>query len=105
MALTSKQRAELRSKAHHLSAVVHVGQQGVTADLIGALDDALRTQELVKVQIVRTAAVTVREAAAALASETQSDVVQTIGKTATFFRQNPELEKERRRKAKLAKEP
>lgn len=97
MALTSKQRAELRSKAHHLSAVVHVGQQGLTPDVVAALDDALRTQELVKVQIVRTAAVTVRDAAGALAGETQADVVQTIGKTATFYRRNPELEKARRR--------
>ena len=49
MPLTSKQRALLRSEAHHLSATVHVGHQGVTRALSQALDDALRTHELVKV--------------------------------------------------------
>lgn len=93
MALTSKQRAALRSEAHHLTAMVHVGQQGVTPLLVAALDDALRVHELVKIQIVRTAEVTVREAAEQLAKATHADVVQTIGKTATFYRRNPDLKK------------
>src|SRR3954453_20350670 len=54
MALTSKQRAILRAAAHHLTAAVHVGHQGLSETLRGSVDDALRTRELVKIQFSKT---------------------------------------------------
>ena len=91
MTLTSKARAELRARAHHLDAAVHVGHQGVTDALRQSLDDALRTKELVKIQFSKNADVTTKDAANALAREMHADVVQTIGRTATLYRENPEL--------------
>lgn len=93
MPLSSKERAELRGEAHHLTASVHVGQHGVTEALKQTLDDALRTHELVKIQFGRNADVTVKEAANELAEAMGADVVQTIGKTATLFRHNPDLKR------------
>jgi RNA-binding protein len=91
MALTSKERAELRGEAHHLAASVHVGQHGLTETLKQTLDDALRTRELVKIQFGRNADVDAKDGANALAEATSADVVQVIGKTATLYRENPEL--------------
>ena len=88
---SGKQRAELRAEAHHLQPTVHVGHQGLTPALIGSLDDALRTRELVKVQLARTVDVKPKDAAEALAIATKSHVVQVIGRTATLYRENPEL--------------
>jgi RNA-binding protein len=97
--LTSKQRAALRGEAHHLNPIVHVGQQGITAEVVRALDDALRTQELVKIQLTKGAALDVREAAADLAAATGAEVVQTIGRTAALYRHNPDLtDSDRRRR-------
>ena len=93
MTLSSKERAELRAKAHHLPVTVHVGHQGITATLRGALDDALRTKELVKVQFSKNADVTAKEAANDLARQVSADVVQVIGRTAALYRENPELHK------------
>jgi RNA-binding protein len=93
MALTSKERAELRGEAHHLSASVHVGQNGVTEALKQTLDDALRTQELVKIQFGRNADVDVKAAANDLAQVMSAEVVQVIGKTATLYRENPDIER------------
>ncbi|MEJ7813180.1 MAG: YhbY family RNA-binding protein [Gemmatimonadaceae bacterium] len=93
MTITSKRRAELRAEAHHLQAMVHVGQHGITPTLVASLDDALRTRELVKVQLNRHAEAEPRDAAYELASATDADVVQVIGKTATLYRENPELER------------
>jgi RNA-binding protein len=93
VALTSKQRAALRGEAHHLDPMVHVGQQGISDDLIQSLDDALRTHELVKVALTKNAALDVRDAAAQLAGSTKAEVVQTIGRTATLYRKNPDLKK------------
>ena len=91
MALTSKERAELRGEAHHLSASVHVGQHGLSETLKQTLDDALRTTELVKIQFGKNADVDVKEAANTLATVMSADIVQVIGKTATLYRENPDL--------------
>jgi RNA-binding protein len=92
MAMTSKGRAALRAHAHHLSATVHVGQHGLTRALVHSLDDALRTHELVKVQLVKNADVTAKQAANELAEAVKADVVQVIGRTTTLYRRNPDLE-------------
>lgn len=91
MPMTSKERAELRSEAHHLTPLVHVGHQGLTPAVFQSLDDALRTKELVKVQFGRTLTVPARDAANALATAASAEVVQTIGRTATLYRRNPDL--------------
>jgi len=93
MPLSSKERAALRGEAHHLAATVHVGQHGLSESLKQSLDDALRTQELVKIQFGRNAGVDAKDAANQLAGAMGADVVQVIGKTATLYRENPELKR------------
>jgi RNA-binding protein len=92
MTLSGKDRAALRAECNGLSATVHVGHGGLTPTLIQSLDDALSTKELVKVALNRTVDVTAKEAAAALAEAVGAEVIQTIGKTATLYRRNPEIE-------------
>ncbi|HEX8724349.1 MAG TPA: ribosome assembly RNA-binding protein YhbY [Gemmatimonadaceae bacterium] len=93
MALTSKQRAELRAEAHHLTAAVHLGHQGATPAVVKSVDDALRTHELVKVQLNRAAEAKPKDVANQLAQAVHADVVQVIGRTATLYRENPEIRK------------
>lgn len=93
MTLSSKERAELRAEAHHLTPAVHVGHQGLTDTVLQTLDDALRTRELVKVALARTTDVSAKDASHQLAEKLGADVVQTIGRTCTLFRENPELKR------------
>jgi RNA-binding protein len=93
MTLSSKERAELRAEAHHLTPAVHVGHQGLTDSVLQTLDDALRTRELVKVALAKTTDVSAKDAAHELAEKLGADVVQTIGRTCTLFRENPELKR------------
>lgn len=93
--MRGKERAELRAEAHHLNPTVHVGQHGITAALITSLDDALRTHELVKVKLAKSVEMEPKKAAGELAGATSSEVVQVIGRTATFYRENPELTKKK----------
>lgn len=93
MAITGKERAELRAEAHHLDPLVHVGTHGITPTLISSLDDALRSRELVKVQLGRPVDEKPRAVAERLATETGATVVQVIGRTATLYRENPELDR------------
>lgn len=93
MTLSSKARAELRAQAHHLSVMVHIGHQGLTGTVRQTLDDALRTKELVKIQFAKNFDGKPKDAANDVAAEMNADVVQAIGRTATLYRENPELRK------------
>ena len=95
MTLTSKQRAELRGEAHHLSPIVHVGHQGLTDTLVQSVDDALRTHELVKVALAKSTDVKPKDASHELAERLGADVVQTIGRTCTLYRENPDLKRKK----------
>jgi RNA-binding protein len=93
--MKGSERAELRAEAHHLSATVHVGQHGLSPSLITSHDDALRTHELVKVKLGKAADLKPKDAAGQLAGATKSEVIQVIGRTATFYRENPDLKKKK----------
>ena len=89
--MKGRERAELRAEAHHLDPTVHVGQQGLTPTVIGALDDALRTRELVKIKLGNKDDTKPKDIASSLALATNAAVVQVIGRTATLFRENPDM--------------
>ena len=91
MTLTSKERAALRGEAHHLTALVHIGQHGVTETVRETIDDALRTRELVKIQMGKAGDVKAKDLANEIARQMRADVVQVIGKTMTLYRENPDL--------------
>ena len=91
MSLTGKQRADLRGEAHHLQPLVHVGHQGLTDAVRQTIDDALRTKELVKVQLSKNADVKAKDVASDLAAKVQAEVIQVIGRTVTLFRHNPDI--------------
>jgi RNA-binding protein len=91
--MKGRERAELRAEAHHLSPTVHIGQHGITPALVASLDDALRTHELVKVKLGKPVDLKPQDAAGEIAASTSSEVIQVIGRTATFYRENPDLKK------------
>ena len=93
MTMTGKERAALRAEANRLGATVHVGHQGADDAAVRSLDDVLRTHELVKVSLSKNAEVKPKELARQLAVSTLSEVIQVIGRTATFYRHNPELKR------------
>jgi RNA-binding protein len=84
-----KDRAVLRTAAHHLTPAVHVGAQGLTDSVVQSLDDALRTRELVKVKLGKTSEVSAKEAAQQLAGRVSAEVIQIIGRTVTLYREKP----------------
>jgi RNA-binding protein len=89
--LTAKQRAHLRSAAHHLKPILQIGKEGVTGSAVKALEDAFNTRELLKVKIQEAAPLTAREAAVELASLTPGvHPVQTIGRTVVLYRPHPD---------------
>ena len=93
--LTSAQRKYLRAKAHHLDPVVMVGKKGLTDELVGALDQALESHELVKLRF-QDAAKDEKEALLKdIEQRTRCAVAGLIGHVAILFRQQEDSDKQR----------
>jgi putative YhbY family RNA-binding protein len=101
-ALTTARRSELRAQAHGLSAVVIIGDKGLSPSVLAEVDRALTAHELIKVR----AATDDREARAAwmaeLCATLQAQPVQSIGKILVLWRENPDKAKRKEAKAKPA---
>lgn len=89
--LTPKQRAHLRSLAHHLKPVLHVGKEGITDAAIRAVEEAFRTRELLKIKVQEAAPLNARDAGPAFVQRIPgARHVQTIGRTVVLYRRHPE---------------
>ena len=93
MPLSSHQKHYLRGLAHSLDPVVIVGQKGVTAALLQELDGALARHELIKVRLADADREDRADTIEALREASRSELVQTIGRIACFYRRNPEQPK------------
>lgn len=88
MALTSKQRAQLRGLAMSEDTIVQVGKGGITENVITQVKDALKARELIKGRVLENSMLTAREAADALAEACEADTVQTIGSKFVLYKRN-----------------
>ena len=96
--MTSKERAALRAQANSLEPLFQVGKGGVNDALIAQTLDAFRSRELLKLKVLlETAPKPPRE----IAAKTQSEVVQVVGGSLIFFKENPELHEPKDKKKKI----
>ncbi len=86
--MTSKERAELRSAAHHLEPIINVGKESLTPEVTNAIDEALEARELIKIGVLKNCFDDPREIAETVANRTNSEVVQVMGKKITLYRYN-----------------
>ena len=88
--LTPKQRAHLKSLAHPLKPVLHIGKEGVTHAVRQSVLDAFQNRELLKVKVLEAAPDDARTIAATLGELEALHVVQVIGRTVVLYRRHPE---------------
>lgn len=88
MALTGKQVRQLRSIAHHLNPIIHIGKSDITDALVKETEAALENRELIKCAVQDGSDLETREAADMLAERTNADVVQVIGHRFSLYRES-----------------
>lgn len=88
MALTSKQRAQLRGLAMTEDTIIQIGKGGITENTITQVKDALKARELIKGRVLENSLLTAREAADALAEACAAETVQTIGSKFVLYKRN-----------------
>ena len=89
MALTSKQRSQLRGIAAGEDTIIQVGKGGINDALVASVNDALRARELVKGRVLENAMLTAREACDALSEACGAEQVQVIGTKFVLYKRNP----------------
>lgn len=86
--LNSRQRAQLRAMANDMETILQVGKSGILDTTVKQVADALEARELIKLSILETCPISVRETADTLASATASDVVQVIGRKFILYKES-----------------
>ena len=89
MSKFASEKKVLRQIAHHLDAVVIVGDQGLSEGVMAEIERALTDHELIKIKLASGDRETRADAAKAIADACHAQVVQSIGKVIVLFRANP----------------
>jgi RNA-binding protein YhbY len=89
--LTGAERGKLRSLAQTLDPKVFVGKAGVNEGIANLLQEAFRNADLVKVRFTAEREEMDKQAQE-LARLTESEVIGSGGRTATFFKLGADIE-------------
>ena len=88
MALTSKQRAQLRGLAMTEDTIIQIGKGGISENTLTQVKEALKARELIKGRVLENSLLTAREAADTLAEACDAETVQTIGSKFVLYKMN-----------------
>ena len=91
--LTGKQRSYLKSLAQKEDAVVFIGKDGLTDNIIKEMDNYLEAHELVKVKIQEGSVLDPKDTANSLLEVLDAEFVQAIGRKFTLYRRAKDKEK------------
>ncbi len=83
--LSSKQRAYLRSEAHHLESIIHIGKNGVTPEVVTSVAEAIEKRELIKVNVLKNCMEDPSYVAQVLSERTRSTLIQVMGRRITLY--------------------
>ena len=90
--LTGSERNYLRGVAHSYKPLVQIGKEGLSDNVLTAIDDAIEAHELIKVKMAADR--DERERLVPIIEErSHCECVGTVGRIAILYRQNPDPEK------------
>lgn len=88
--LSNTQKKELRSIAHQEKVMVQIGKNGITDTVLESFENALLAHNLVKVNLLKSAPITVDEVKKELVERFSVDVVSQVGRVLVVYRYNKE---------------
>ncbi len=94
--LTTRQKQFLKGLAHPLSPLVQIGKDELSPGVLENIKTELMHHELIKVKIGSNCGLEKDSSAKTIAEQTQSSLVQLIGKTIILYKPNPKRAKEKR---------
>lgn len=100
--LTSKQRAFLKSEAHHLKPIVQIGKNGLNDQIKTSVRNALDARELIKITLLQNTDEDINDVADILEEEIGCDTVLKIGRILILYKVS--AKKENRKLSQKVKE-
>lgn len=94
--LNTKQRQFLKGLAHSMNPLVQIGKEGLTPRIIETVENELAHHELIKIKIGNNSGLEKHSTSEHIARESNSALVQLIGKTIVLYKPNPKRDKEKR---------
>ncbi|MBJ8326429.1 ribosome assembly RNA-binding protein YhbY [Streptococcus pacificus] len=92
MALTSKQRAFLKSQAHALKPIIQIGKNGLNNPIKTSVRNALDARELIKVTLLQNTDEDIHEVAEILEDEIGVETVLKIGRILILYKESTRKE-------------
>lgn len=95
-ALTARQKQFLKALAHPLNPLVQIGKEGMSTGIIDTVKAELLNHELIKVKIGNNSGLEKHATSQVVSEQTESILVQLIGKVFVLYKPNPEKAKDKR---------
>ena len=86
--MNSKQRAYLRGLAQKIEPIFQIGKAGISENQIEQINNALEARELIKITFLDTIPDDKQSLASEVASQTNSEIVQIVGKKLTLYKRS-----------------
>ena len=93
VALTSKQRAYLKSLASTMDPIFQIGKSSLTPEVTAAIGESFNKRELIKIAVLKNCFDDPREIAEMVAERTKSTVVQVVGKNIILYKESKDHKK------------
>ncbi len=86
MSLDNSEKKSLKRIGHHLNPVVIIAQKGLTENVIGEIDRALRQHELIKVKIVSDSKADRKAVSDEICTRLDATCIQSIGHIVLLYK-------------------
>lgn len=86
--ITSKQRSFLRALANSAPAIMQIGKEGVTDNLLKTVSDALEARELIKLHVLENSGESPRDVLRVLCGTLGAEEVAVTGKKIVLYRRS-----------------
>lgn len=86
--ITKSQKQYLKALANPLRATVQIGKMGLTDNVLDSIEDYLLAHELVKIDVLKSCDIDIRELTLDIASQLKCEVVSQIGRKIVLYRRN-----------------
>lgn len=86
--LTTKQRAYLRGLGNALEPVMQIGKEGLSENSYQTIEVLLEARELIKIKVLKTCPMSVKEAMATICENLGCEPVQVIGSVLIIFKRS-----------------
>ena len=84
--ISTKDRAKLRAYANTMETILQIGKEGVTANVLKQIDEALTAREMIKVRVLENSLLSAKDAATEISSQITCEVIQCIGTRVVLYR-------------------